>query len=127
MKALNVLIVDDSAVARRMVRRVVELTEIDIAAVFEAGNGREALDVLDRHPIDAIITDLNMPVMSGVELLRLLNERPERPKVRVVVSTDGSDARREEAAGLQVTRYLGKPLRPEVMRDVLCELAHQFD
>ena len=124
MKPLNILIVDDSTVMRRMVRRVVELTEIDIAAIFEAGNGREALAILDTQPIDAVFTDLNMPEMTGTELLRAMKTRPARPPVRVVISTDGSEARMREAEELDVTRYVHKPLRPEVMRDVLCELAH---
>jgi two-component system, chemotaxis family, chemotaxis protein CheY len=126
MKALNILIVDDSAVMRRMVRRVVELTDVAIGEVHEAGNGREALEVMRQHSIDALFTDLNMPVMSGTELLRAVNDRPERPPVRVVISTDGSDARRRETEALDITRYLEKPLRPEVMRDVLCELADAF-
>jgi two-component system chemotaxis response regulator CheY len=126
MKALNILIVDDSAMMRRMVRRVVDLTELAIGEVHEAANGREALGVLDRCAIDAVFTDLNMPVMTGTELLRALQERPSPPPVRIVISTDGSEARRQEAEGLAVTRYLEKPLRPEVMRDVLCELADVF-
>jgi two-component system chemotaxis response regulator CheY len=126
MKALNILIVDDSAVMRRMVRRVVELSDVAIGDVHEASNGREALDVLGRHAIDALFTDLNMPEMSGTELLRAVNERPVRPPVRVVISTDGSDARRREAEALDVTRYLEKPLRPELMRDVLCEIGDAF-
>jgi two-component system, chemotaxis family, chemotaxis protein CheY len=123
MKALNILIVDDSMIMRRMVKRVIELTEVEIARVFEAANGREALAIIDANQIDALVTDLNMPEMSGPELLRTLAERPSQPPVRVIVSTDGSDARRKEAEELNVTRYLEKPLRPEVMRDVLCELS----
>jgi two-component system chemotaxis response regulator CheY len=126
MKSLNILIVDDSAMMRKMVRRVVELTELEIGQVHEAANGSEALDVIGLHPIDALFTDLNMPVMTGTELLRALKERPDRPPLRVVISTDGSEARRHEAESLDVTRYLEKPLRPEVMRDVLCELADGF-
>jgi two-component system, chemotaxis family, chemotaxis protein CheY len=126
MKALNVLIVDDSMTMRRMVRRVIELTDVEIAQVFEAANGREALGVIDANQIDAVFTDLNMPEMSGIELLRALKDRPTQPPVRVVVSTDGSEARRHEAEALHVTRYLEKPLRPEVMRDVLCELSNDL-
>ena len=122
MKPLNILIVDDSAMMRKMVRRVVDLTEVAVGSVHEAANGQEALAIIDGHPIDALFTDLNMPVMTGTELLRALRARPTRPAIRVVISTDGSQARRSEAEALDVTRYLEKPLRPEVMRDVLCEL-----
>jgi two-component system chemotaxis response regulator CheY len=126
MKMLNILIVDDSMAMRRMVRRVVELTEIAIGNIHEAANGREALDVLAEHQVDALFTDLNMPVMNGIELLQALDGHHRPPSLRVVISSDGSDARRRQAEGLRVTRYLDKPVRPEVMRDVLCELHHEF-
>ena len=129
MKPLKILIVDDSATMRRMVRRVVELSEVAIADIYEAANGQEALDVIDSRPVDALFTDINMPVMTGIELLRQLSTRDAsaKPPLRVVISTDGSDARRREADGLDVARYLEKPLRPEVMRDVLSDLAHVLD
>jgi len=129
MKPLKILIVDDSATMRRMVRRVVELSEVEISDIYEAANGREALDVIDTTPVDAMFTDINMPVMGGIELLRQLSTRDAsaRPALRVVISTDGSDARRKEADGLDVARYLEKPLRPEVMRDVLSDLANVLD
>jgi two-component system chemotaxis response regulator CheY len=123
MKGLTILIVDDSLTMRRMVRRVIELTEVEIAQVHEASNGREALAIIDAHGIDALFTDLNMPEMTGIELLSALKGRTS-PRARVIVSTDGSEARRQEAAELNVTCYLEKPLRPEVMRDVLCDLAN---
>ena len=129
MKPLKILIVDDSATMRRMVRRVVELSEVAIADIYEAANGREALDVIDSRPVDALFTDINMPVMNGIELLKQLSARAAgaQPALRVVISTDGSDARRKEADGLDVARYLEKPLRPEVMRDVLSDLANAID
>ena len=129
MKPLKILIVDDSATMRRMVRRVVELSEVAIADIYEAANGREALDVIDSTPVDALFTDINMPVMSGIELLKQLSAREAgaQPALRVVISTDGSAARRKEADGLDVARYLEKPLRPEVMRDVLSDLANAID
>ena len=95
MKPLKILIVDDSATMRKMVRRVVELSEVAIADIYEAANGREALDVIDSRPVDALFTDINMPVMTGIELLKQLSTREagNKPALRVVISTDGSDAR----------------------------------
>src|SRR5687767_8488182 len=75
MKPLKILIVDDSATMRRMVRRVVELSEVAIADIYEAANGREALDVIDTQAVDAMFTDINMPVMNGIELLKQLSTR----------------------------------------------------
>jgi two-component system chemotaxis response regulator CheY len=126
MKPLNCLIVDDSSVMRRMVRRTMELSEVPLGAVLEAGNGREALDLLQTTAVDVLFTDINMPVMNGAELLRALSKQPDVDvRARVVISTDGSEARKAEVVGLNVDWYLEKPLRPEVMRDVLSKVAER--
>jgi two-component system, chemotaxis family, chemotaxis protein CheY len=126
MKPLNCLIVDDSSVMRRMVRRTMELSEVPLGQVHEANNGREALDLLAKTAVDVLFTDINMPVMNGPELLRALIKTPDSVRARVVISTDGSDARRAEVNGLNVDWYLEKPLRPEVMRDVLSKVAERI-
>ena len=126
MKPLNILIVDDSATMRQFVRRAVQLSEVPVANVLEAANGREALAMLDANEIDALFTDINMPVMSGDELLRELQRQGRETPVRIVVSTDGSEARRQEMEGL-ARWYVNKPVRPEVVRDVLNELASDLD
>lgn len=121
--APNVLIVDDSAMMRTLIKRVTAMVDVPIGTIFEAANGREALDVLEHQPVDCVFTDINMPVMNGAELLKAMLERPEwRHIVRVIISTDGSSARRAEMADLNVKAYVEKPFRPEVMRDVLCDL-----
>lgn len=124
-QSLTVLIVDDSAMMRAMIKRVAHLTDIPIAQVLEAGNGVEALQQLEAHAVDVLFTDINMPLMTGPELLREVIKRDEwKHIVRVIVSTDGSAARREEMAGLRAHAYLEKPFRPEVMRDVLAQIVN---
>jgi two-component system chemotaxis response regulator CheY len=124
MSAPNILIVDDSAMMRAMIKRVASIAGVEVGTIFEAGNGREALAVLEQHAVQFVFTDLNMPVMSGTELLRAMKARDDwRDIVRVIVSTDGSAARRAEADELHVSLYVEKPFRPEVMRDVLTELS----
>ena len=122
MKPLNILIVDDSATMRQFVRRAVQLSDVPVGDVHEAANGKEALAVMDTHDVDALFTDINMPVMSGAELLRELDRQGRQTPVRIMVSTDGSEARRKEMQGL-ARWYVNKPVRPEVVRDVLSELA----
>ena len=94
-----------------------------IGTIFEAANGREALAILEHHPVHVVFIDLNMPVMTGTELLREMQTRDHwRGIVRVIISTDGSDSRRHEAEDLAVSVYVEKPFRPEVLRDVLTSL-----
>jgi two-component system, chemotaxis family, chemotaxis protein CheY len=121
---MRILIVDDSAMMRAMIKRVIKLTDVQVEAIFEASNGAEGLALLEENDIQLLLTDINMPVMSGAEMLReiSLNDR-WRGLSRVIISTDGSTARREEAADLDVRCYLEKPFSPEVLRDVLNEVA----
>lgn len=124
MTPLNVLIVDDSATMRALLYRVIGLADLPIGAIYQAPNGAEALKVLETQSIQAVFTDVNMPVMNGMELLREMAERPEWEDVlRIVISTDGSRLRREEARDLKVSLYVEKPFRPEVVRDVLSQIA----
>jgi len=124
MTPLNVLIVDDSATMRALLYRVVGLADLPIGAIYQAPNGAEALKLLEKHSIQAVFTDVNMPVMNGMELLREMAARDEwRDILRVIISTDGSRLRREEARELKVSLYVEKPFRPEVVRDVLCQIA----
>lgn len=117
-KPVNVLIVDDSAMMRAIIRRAVVLSGVE-GLVHEAANGREALAVLEAAPIDAVFTDINMPVMNGPELLRAMAGRDWDHIHRIIVSTDGSEARREEVRDLKVRMYVEKPFAPEMIRDVL--------
>jgi two-component system chemotaxis response regulator CheY len=124
MKPLTILIVDDSAMMRALLQRVVSLAELPVGTIHQAANGAEALAVLQTREVDAVFTDINMPVMDGMELLRAMAERSEWSHIlRIIISTDGTKLRREEARELGVQLYVEKPFRPEVVRDVLCQIA----
>ena len=115
MKSLTILIVDDSATMRALLYRVVGLADLPIGTIHQADNGTEALKVLEAGGVDAVFTDINMPVMDGMELLREMAARPEWDDIlRIIISTDGSRLRREEARELNVNLYVEKPFRPEV-------------
>ncbi len=121
---MRILIVDDSSIMRTLIKRVVALAAVPVDDICEAGNGAEALEILQSRDVQLLLTDINMPVMTGVELLRrLAGDDRWNSLTRVVISTDGSTCRREEVAGLDVHCYLEKPFSPEVMRDVLTEVA----
>ena len=120
---MRILIVDNSAMMRAMIKRVIKLTDVPVDEIFEASNGAEALAVLQSKDVQLLLTDINMPVMGGAEMLREIAKHDRwRQMSRVIISTDGSAARREEAADLDVRCYLEKPFSPEVLRDVLTEV-----
>ena len=70
----KVLIVDDSGVGRKLVRRCLDFAGLAGSEFIEAENGAKALEVLEAGGVDVLVTDLNMPVMDGVELLRAIAE-----------------------------------------------------
>lgn len=121
---MRILIVDDSSMMRAMIKRVVKLTNFPVEEILEAGDGAQALTLLEAHDVQLLLTDINMPVMSGADLLRhVAGDDRWRRLTRVIISTDGSEARREQAAELFVRCYLQKPFSPEVLRDVLTDAA----
>jgi two-component system, chemotaxis family, chemotaxis protein CheY len=123
-KPLNILIVDDSATMRALLHRVIGLADLPIGRIYQAPNGLEALKILETCSVQAVFTDLNMPVMNGMELLREIAKRDSwKDVLRIIISTDGSKLRRDEARELNVDLYVEKPFRPEVVRDVLCQIA----
>ena len=119
---MRILIVDDSSMMRAMIKRVVKLTDVPVEEILEAGDARQALSLLQSHDVHLLLTDINMPGMSGADLLRVIAADDRwRTLTRVVISTDGSAARRAQVAELSVRCYLEKPFSPEVLRDVLAE------
>lgn len=121
---MRILIVDDSSMMRAMIKRVVKLTRVPVEEILEAGDGAQALSLLQSYDVQLLLTDINMPVMSGADLLRhVAKDDRWRRLTRVIISTDGSQARREQVAELSVRWYLQKPFSPEVLRDVLTDAA----
>ncbi len=116
--ALNILIVDDSAVMRAFIRKVVGLTGLDVGECSEAGDGQDALELLRKNWVDLILTDINMPRMNGEEFIRCLEaDELLRTIPVIVVSTDSSHSRVQQMMALGARGYVAKPFVPGVLRD----------
>jgi two-component system chemotaxis response regulator CheY len=116
----RVLIVDDSAVVRTMVKKAISMAGLDVEEVHEAANGLEALQQLKAHWVDIVFTDLHMPVMNGMELVQsMARDGVLATTPVVVVSSDPSETRAEDLKRLGVRAYLKKPFRPEGFREVI--------
>ena len=119
----DVLIVDDSAVIRRMVKKTLDMSGLDVGDVYEAGNGIEALAELDRQPVAVMLVDINMPAMNGIQLLTRMKQNDRLQHIPIViVSTEGSTERIKELERIGIFGYLRKPFQPEQLRDVLASL-----
>ena len=112
--SFNVLIVDDSPILRRAVTKVVKLAGVGEDHIHEAGNGQEALDILETIWIDLVLLDLNMPVMDGEEFAKRVHERDDLGHVAtVVVSTESNRERLDRMKQYGVVETLHKPFEPE--------------
>lgn len=119
---LNVLVVDDSATMRSMVKRTLEMSGVPIKSFFDASNGREALDKLEEEWVDLVLLDINMPVMNGMEFIDEMMKDPTFNEIPVVVvSTESSDTRINEIEKKGVA-FIHKPFTPEAVQKVLIDL-----
>jgi two-component system chemotaxis response regulator CheY len=116
----RILVVDDSATTRFVIRKTLTLSGLEIAEFHEARDGAEAWDLLERHSVDLIFTDLNMPHMGGDELLARLQDDGRRGDARVIViSTEGSETRLAAIQRLGAAAILRKPFTPEQVKTMV--------
>ena len=118
MSDISALIVDDSAVMRKIVERALRQAGLSLAEIFEASNGVEALDVLRRKRVHLILSDINMPNMDGLEFLRQLREQNLAPDVPVVlITTESSEDHVRNAIAAGAQGYIRKPFTAEQVKD----------
>jgi twitching motility two-component system response regulator PilH len=102
---LNVLVIDDSFVNRQYIKAVLEERNI---VVTEAGDGSEAIDILESHQPDLIILDLLMPVMDGIETLQKIRSKGYNYPI-LVLTADINDSTRQNCLKLGVSGFINKP------------------
>lgn len=116
----RVLIVDDSPVMRSVIKRALTVSGIPVNELHQATNGREALALLGKTWVDLVFMDINMPEMTGVEVVEQMHRDDLLADVPVViVSTERSDERIGHLKQLGVRAYLPKPFSPEQFRDTV--------
>ncbi len=121
--AWNILIVDDSATVRAVIVKTLKLAGIEYKELYQAANGREALDVLGRDWIDLVLCDVSMPVMDGEELVATMRRNGLIATVPVImVSSAGSRPLIERLLASGVRAFVKKPFTPEHVREVVDEV-----
>lgn len=115
--AKKILTVDDSRTMREMVTFTLKGAGYD---VLEAEDGQAALKVIDGAKVDAVITDLNMPVMNGFELIRSLRANPLYKFTPILMlTTEGDAEKKEEGKAAGATGWIVKPFNPEKLLEVV--------
>ncbi len=114
MAKVKVLIIDDSETSRMIIRRCFSISGWDDAEYFEAEDGLHALQTLVANDIELVVTDLNMPRMDGLTLLKKMRTNPRTKETPVfVISSMASDSLMTELKSLNVLHVIHKPVNPE--------------
>lgn len=120
---LDVLIVDDSAAIRKILQRVLTQTDIQLGQVLEAGDGLEALSVLEKNKVNLILSDINMPNMDGLQFLGKVKAQDDYKAVPVImITTEGNQTKVMEAVQLGAAGYVRKPFTAEQIKEKLTGL-----
>jgi two-component system response regulator HydG len=120
---LNLLVVDDEVTTRNLCRDVASDAGLNVQM---SATTEEALDILDQHPIDIVVTDLKIPQIGGLELIKRI--RAYNSEIAVIVLTQyGTIATAIEATRLGATDYITKPFHVEEMRTKLDRLVHSIE
>lgn len=120
-KNLNVLVVDDFSTMRRIVRNI--LRELEFKNIYEAENGKAAVDVLANQKIDLIVSDWNMPEMTGLELLQYVRSNEQLKTLPFLMVT--AEAQKEniiEAVKFKVSNYIVKPFTAATLSEKLAKI-----
>lgn len=113
----TILVVDDAGVMRQMNKLTLKKEGFE---VIEAINGRDALDKIDGQPVDLVVTDINMPEMDGIALIRHLRSSADRRYVPIIVlSTISQEARVQEGKAAGASGWIFKPYKPHELLNVV--------
>ena len=113
---MKILVVDDMSTMRRIVKNIMK--QLGFANVEEAENGQDALDKLRADTFGFVISDWNMPVMTGIDLLRAIRADEKLKALPVLMVT--AEAQKEnliEAIQAGVSNYIVKPFSAEVVQE----------
>ena len=117
---MNILIADDSGTARMFIKQCLEISVEEEIEFLEAVNGQEALQLLKNVGADLLVTDLNMPVLDGRELIRRVSASPKLHGMPImVITSSGNEARKQELLELGASVVLRKPVNPMVIAEGL--------
>jgi two-component system chemotaxis response regulator CheY len=118
---MKVLIVDDFATMRRVLKNIMK--QIGFSSITEAENGKEALKILKEQSIDLLLCDWNMPEMPGIDVLKAVRQDEELKNTPFVMVT--AEAQKEnilEAVKEGVSSYIVKPFTPETVEEKLSKI-----
>ena len=118
---LDVMLIDDSSVMRKVLTRALRQGGLDIGEIAEAGDGMEAMEALDQGKgIDIILCDWNMPNMNGLDFVTQARAKGHEMPI-VMVTTESGDERIQQATEAGANGFIHKPFTPDRLAEALSE------
>jgi CheY-like chemotaxis protein len=121
--SVTILIVDDSATTRAVIKRTIQMCGLEDAVLLEAENGRQGLELARTRKPDLVLADLQMPEMNGVSMTKeLLADEATRGIPVVIVTAEPSESTIGMLKQTGVRMHVSKPFTPEAIRKVIGEV-----
>lgn len=121
----SILIVEDEKMIRLGIKAMISRSEVPVEHIYEAKNGEEALEILKNHYIEVMLTDIRMPKMDGIQLVKEAQELPHIPKIVILSGFDDFNYA-VEVMRCGVKQYLLKPIERSKMNELLAGLEKEL-
>jgi two-component system chemotaxis response regulator CheY len=116
----SLMIVDDSATMRKIIMRTIGMSGLQFEQTEQAGNGNEAIEKLNAKPVDIMLCDVNMPEMSGTDLVKKVRQMDSCNDTKIImVSTESSQELIDSVMADGANGYITKPFTPEKFQEKL--------
>ena len=113
----NVLVVDDSSTMRQLLKMM--LAKCTPCRISEAADGQEAFEKIEKEQFDLVLTDVNMPRMDGLDLVRKVRGESSADLPMIIITTKGAEADRDRGLELGATAYITKPVSGNKLADTV--------
>lgn len=113
---MNILVVEDNERMRSKIYNTLAKMDIEIREIYEAKNGERGLALLKKYSIDLMLTDIDMPVMNGLEMLGLIRSDPNYSEIPTIVLTSRRDMKLINAITSSGLGYIHKPFSWRMLR-----------
>lgn len=113
----NYLIVEDEPTMRLLIRKVLKESGLEIGHIYEANNGQEGLEALEKYNIDTMLVDIYMPVMDGMELLDYTRDHPKFKEIPAIIISTENDEKRIDAIVRKGLGFVHKPFTKELLKE----------
>ncbi len=118
--AKSLMVIDDSATMRKIIMRTIRMSGLEFGEAQEAGNGKEALEKLNKGPVDIVLCDINMPEMNGMEFVKKARELSSCTDTKIImVSTESAQELIDNIIADGANGFINKPFTPENFQEKL--------